>query len=477
MVGIINSFSRVHSTRFDEAIRHYAENARSMRNDTFLTALHLERTRPLTGWKWEVVLDEDNPRGSKEDPTAEELRQAAEGLIRRTHRFHEMREYLTEYLWYGRYGSQVLYGDDMVGGYRRKIIIAHEPVDGDNILPTFDGYPAIAVNPTDRQYYLDRFGEDSVTYSDRFSVLKLNRRDLRQRFVIQRHHIRAGDYFWPETGGRIGGYGLRHQVYWTWFLRQQMLESVTNFMDKVGTLGLLIFYYEEGNADSEAKAKQAAIDANTRNAISCPVPKGKDPKTAGIDIIPANMNGVQFLVEFIERYFERHIERLFVGQAASASSEGDSLGGNSADFQRNTKFQLLRSDAEATACGFTEDLLNPLMRENFPHIPWRYRFRFVLPDPDAAKKLEAASKAYAMGVSFDMGEVRELTGLSKPDDGTEILQQPQPGPMGGPPGMPGMGGPDGAPCSQCRATTHRRCGSAAKRWGGTPAWGERSGCG
>lgn len=445
MVGIINSFSRVHSTRFDEAIRHYAENARSMRNDTFLTALHLERTRPLTGWKWEVVLDEDNPRGSKEDPTAEELRQAAEGLIRRTHRFHEMREYLTEYLWYGRYGSQVLYGDDMVGGYRRKIIIAHEPVDGDNILPTFDGYPAIAVNPTDRQYYLDRFGEDSVTYSDRFSVLKLNRRDLRQRFVIQRHHIRAGDYFWPETGGRIGGYGLRHQVYWTWFLRQQMLESVTNFMDKVGTLGLLIFYYEEGNADSEAKAKQAAIDANTRNAISCPVPKGKDPKTAGIDIIPANMNGVQFLVEFIERYFERHIERLFVGQAASASSEGDSLGGNSADFQRNTKFQLLRSDAEATACGFTEDLLNPLMRENFPHIPWRYRFRFVLPDPDAAKKLEAASKAYAMGVSFDMGEVRELTGLSKPDDGTEILQQPQPGPMGGPPGMPGMGGPDGAP--------------------------------
>lgn len=442
MAGMTNIFSRVYSTRFDEAIRHYAENARSMRNDTFLTALLLERTRPLLGWKWEVVLDEDNPKGSKEDPAAEELRQQAEGLIRRTPRFHEMRDYLSDYLWYGRYGSQVLYGDDTVGGYRRRVIVAHEPVDGDNILPTFDGHPALAINPLDRGYYLDKYGEDSITYSDRFSVLRLNRPDLRQRFIIQRHHVRAGDYFWPETGGRVGGFGLRHQVYWTWFLRQQMLESVTNFMDKVGTLGLLLFYYEEGNDESKRKAEQSAVDASNRNALAVPVPKGKDPKTAGVDAIPANMNGVQFLVEFIERYFERHIERLFVGQAASASSEGDSLGGNSADFQKDTKYQLLRSDAEATASGFTEDMLNPLIGENFPGIPWRYRFKFVLPDPDAAKKLEAANKAYSMGVSLDMDEVRGLTGLSKPDDGANVLQQQQPGAMGGLPGMPGMGGPD-----------------------------------
>jgi hypothetical protein len=436
MSGVANTFARVYSPRFDEAIRHYAENARSMRNDTFLTALMLERTRPLLNWKWEIILDDDNPREAKTDPAAEEIRQMLASIVGRTHRFHEMREYLTDYLWYGRYGSQILYGDENVGGYRHRVIVAHEPVDGDNILPTFDGYPALAINSSDQSYYVGRYGRESVTTGDRFAVLKLGRPDLRQRFVIQRHHVRAGDFFWPETGGRVGGYGLRHQVYWTWYLRQQVLESMTNFMDKVGTLGLLIFYYEEGNDESKEKAETAAIEAGQRNALAVGVPKGKDPKTGGVDLIPANMTGVQFLVEFAERYFERHIERLFVGQSASASSEGDSLGGNSSDFQKDTKYQLLRSDAGSTACGFTEDLVRPLQRENFPGVPWRYSMRFVLPDPDAAKKLDATAKAFQIGVTFDGDEVRQLTEMSKPGQGAFVLQQNQQ-PAQGAPGMPG----------------------------------------
>lgn len=436
MAGIHNTLSRVYSSRFDEAIRDYPENARTMRNDSFLTALMLERTAPLKTHPWEVVLDEDNHPSAKTDPNALQVRSALESCVRRTRRFHEMRDYLSEYLWYGRYGSQVVYGWDNVGGYRRRVVLAHEPIDGDNILPTFDGYPAIAIHPADRKVYQDRFGDDSVSFSNNFTVLKLYRSDLRQRFIIPRHHIRAGDYFWPETAGRIGGYGIRHQVYWTWWLRQKTIESMTAFMNKVGTMGLLVFYYEENNDDSKRKAEDAAAEANERNAIIVPVPKGKDAKTGGMDLFPANTAGVQFLVDVAEKFYERHIERLIVGQAASASSEGGQLGGNSSDFQMDTKFQLIKCDATATADAFTSDLLEPMLEANFPGVPWKYKFRFVLPDPTAEKRLNAVQKAWSMGAGFGENKVIALTGVEKPDPGENILRQQQQQP----PQMP----PDGA---------------------------------
>lgn len=422
--GMYNTFARVYSYRYDEAMRHFPENARAMRRDTFFSALMQERTRPLVNHAWEVVLDEDNPAGAKDDPDAEKVRRGLEGIVRRTKDFYFMREALTEDIWYGKYGYQVAWGEDDVAGERRKVITRAKPVDGDNIFETFEGDPAVAISSQDIAKYRRAYGDDAVATTDRMPVLKLQTPDLRDRFIIQRHMVRAGDYYWPETAGRVSGVGLRDLAYWSWWMRQEMLASAVSFLDKIGTMGLLLFYYTQGDESGRAAAENSAKEANRRNALAVPLPAGKDAKTAGVDLIPANMSGVQFLVQFIGEYFEGHIERLFVGQRSSSSNEGGGLGGTSmADFQKDTKYQLIQSDATRHSEGYTQDLLRVAKALNYPDAPWRYRFNLIVDDPRAASQLEMIERAWSMGVDYDADRIRAKTGEPKPEEGAVLLSK------------------------------------------------------
>ena len=51
------------------------------------------------------------------------------------------------------------------------------------------------------------------------------------------------------------------------------------------------------------------------------------------------------------------------------------------------------------------------------------RFAFSTTDPNGADKLEAITKAYAMGVDFIKAEVRSLTGMSDPQPGDDVIGQ------------------------------------------------------
>lgn len=419
--GLINQFSRVYSDRWDEALRNWPANAIAMENDAYFTALMDERTMPLRRWQWQIEhVDADQKKNSD----AESIRKQLTSIISRTYRLNEMRDYLRDAVWYGRYGAQLKRQRINVGGFSRWVVSEHAPVHGDSLRLDWDGNWCVAINSMD----MAQFGEDATT-TDRMPVLRLSRSDYRQRFIVHRRRVRAGSYFYPETAGKLAGVGIRHQVYWAWWLRDEMLASAVSFLDKVGTMGLLVVYYEEGNKKSEEQAVQTAREASRRNAIAVPRSANNSTKqTAGIELIPANMGGVQFLTQFIGDYFERHIERLIVGQSLSAGTEGSGLGGTGvAGLHANTKFNLLASDAEDLDASYTSDLVQPTAELNFPDSGFEYAWKHVLPDPDADKKLAAVTQVTSQGVEFVKDEVRGLTGMRKPELGEETIGGQQPG--------------------------------------------------
>ncbi|OWK45422.1 hypothetical protein FRUB_01753 [Fimbriiglobus ruber] len=264
----------------------------------------------------------------------------------------------------------------------------------------------------------------------------LRRPHLRQRFILHAHKREAADYWQPEMAGRSHGVGLRDYVYWAWWLRDEMLSWLTDYMEKVGSMGLLLFYYEDGNPAAEAAAKQAAADARGKSALAVPVPRGRDKDAAKVEVIAAQTAGAQFLVDMVDRYFERHIERLYVGQSLSAGTEGSGLGGEGvAALHADTKFNLLAWDADNLGETLTRDLVGVLQHLNFRGVRWRYRWAFRLPDPDARDKLDALVKAANLPgakLTFQADEVRALVGLTKPGPGDEVVGGDGPAARGAP---------------------------------------------
>ena len=434
--GIVNEASRMYSFRFDEAMRHAPSNAIAMRHDAYFAALLNERVVPLTRWQWQVELDSDDAKlKDSKEKDREEIRAILESIVRNTWGFPHMRSNLSEFPWAGKAGQQVVWGKEKIGGFARQCIVHHRPVHEDKILCDFDGFPAVAIYGGDLGKYPSKsigWGGDpskgipstsATAYTDRFPVLKLNRPDYRQQFIIPIFQMRDGDYYDPYSAGRVGGVGLRHYAYWAWWLRDEMLAWATDFMEKVGSLGIMLFFYQEHNVEGRSRAEAAARQVGQGNALAVPVPAG-DARVGSVDMIPANMSGVQFLTQFIGDYFEGHIERLFVGQKLSSGTEGGGLGGAGvANLHRDTKYHLLASDAELMSWAFTEDLVKPALQKNFPGCPWKYHFKLIVPDPTGKDKLEAVAKANSLGVDFGEDDVRELTGMPKPAEGQRTLHQ------------------------------------------------------
>lgn len=438
--SIINILSKTYSYRFDEAMRNIPANALAMRRDAYIQSLLEERFLPTVHRSWDIVVEE--PKNPKQIATAKTLKKA----IKKLPRFRRMIRYLLEAVWYGRYGAKLYWEELQVGGVPFWLPSKHNPVNGDKIQTRFDDgrndfLPVIFVNPM----FLGRYPQDAIVYTDRVPGVILNRPEWRNQFIIHRHLINDADYFEVELSGGIGGIGVRNFIYWAWWLRDELLSWCIDYMQKVGTLGLLIFWYESGNKEGKAKAEQNAQDSSRSSALTMPVPAGKDGKTWGVEQLQAGTAGIQALQTMIMDYFEHHMERLIIGQTLSSGTEGSGLGGSGvASLHMDTKFNILKFDAENLAETMTEDLLNPIIGANraiLGEIDYDIRFEFNVEKPENDKTMDTVQKASSMGVTFKMDDVRDLTGMEKPEDGDEIIGGQQQNPMGGfgQPGMDGLG--------------------------------------
>lgn len=413
--SILNTVSKTYSYRYDEAIRHNPENALAMRRDCYIDALLQERSSPTVNREWNIKCEDER------DPVQKACASHLRGIVKHTPKFKGLIDYLNmEGAWYGRYGSQVVWKQRKVMGIPRWCIVKHKPVNGDKIQGAWDDTPAVLINPNMK----DKFG-DSIVFGDRNPMLMLNKRKWREQFIIHRYRLRDADYFEGEMAGVVQGEGLRSKVYWAWWLRDEMLSWCVDFMKKVGTLGLLIFPYEMSNPSSRAAAEENAKTASSKVAMTMPI--YVDAMRGGEQLrpihIPASAYGIEALQHMIADYFERHIERLIVGQSMSAGGGGSGglEGDGRAEFAKDTKFQLLHFDADNLAETLTADMIGPMMRMNFPDYDFQMRFEFVVPDPDAANKLQAVQTAVSMGAKAKVSQVQELAGIEKPEADDETI--------------------------------------------------------
>lgn len=428
--AIFNAHNRTYRSLWDEALRQSPDHAHGMRRDAFILSLLQERALAVAHLPWH--LEPENSKDERQKECCDRLTK----ILKRTPSFTAQRLYLLWWgSWYGRYGSQLAYGPRMVDGEEAFCVANHHPVNGDKIQYDWDGHPLVFVNPSWAARYREMDPEGAArrlvpndrnhtTYGDRAPMLRLDDPRWRERWVIYRFLRDDADYFDAESAGGVHGVGIRHMVYWTWFLRNQMLEWAVSYMEKVGSNGILLFYYDYGNKEQKAAAEEGARSSTTQSVFAVPRMPNTQHRPA-VEQLPANVTGIEALRAIIADYFERHIERLVVGQSMSAGADNESgLGGTGrAELSKDTKHQIIKFDAENLSECLTEDLVAVVQRHNLPAEDQGYHFRFVInvPDPAAQEKLAAGKVIFDMGVELKEDEIREAAGFSKPEDDDDVI--------------------------------------------------------
>lgn len=414
--AVLNNSAQIYSYRHDEALRHLPANALAMRRDAFIESLLQERILPNAQRPWSIRVPDPK------DPFQARVREVVTKAIRAIPRFNSMRANLLEAIWYGRYGSQVNWCQKKILDTPTWTIASHRPVNGDKIQYGWDGNPAVAINPITRSGFPGHLTRNT----DRgMVVLKLERPEHRRQFVIHRHLVTDADFFEPEMAGGISGIGIRSKVYWNWWLRDEMLSWAVDFMQKVGTLGLLVFLYEDGNANAKAAAEDSAMRASNETALTMPMPPGAQQKpTNSVQHIPASSGGIDALMNIISNYFERHIERLFIGQPSSGGSQGGGQAGSAgAAMHADTKYQIVKWDAANLDETLSIDLVGQIVGLNFGESAIDFPVEFVsaVNNPEDAAKLQSITQGSALGCTFKRDEVMALIGMSVPEEGDDTV--------------------------------------------------------
>lgn len=414
--GVINSISRLYSQRFDEAMRNSKEDALAMRRDCYIRALLNERKRPTAQRGW--YIDCVNPK----DKALKKAADRATLALKYLPKFTTFRFSLLEAIWYGRFGTQLTWSVRPVEGQPWTVPINWRPVNGDKIAFDFDMTPAVAVNRVFAKQW-----SDHIIYSDTLPFLKLTNQQWRRQFVIHSHEVEDADYTDILGAGAIGGTGVRGQIYWAWWLRDECLSWAINFMQKVGTLGLLVFWYTDGNSSAKKAAEDAAARASQDTVLVLPKPAGETKETWGVEAIQPSTSGIQELRDLIADYFEKHIERLIIGQSLSGNDGGGGLGGAGvAALHRDTKFQILAFDSNNLDETLTNDLLRPIVAMNEPDIdPNMLAFKSILPDPAQQEALRNMTAIWEK-VTVPTTEVYRISGVRQPEIGEPVIGGPPP---------------------------------------------------
>lgn len=415
--AIWNAFNRTYSYRYDEALRNSREQALAMRRDPFIWGCLDERYGAVCQAPWYV--EHDNPEDEGEQAVSSELTKLVKAIPWLTGLFRN----LEDAAWYGRYGSQIQVGTVDVNGVPQKGIIYHRPLNGDKIQVRWDGTPAVMIQPALMGDLKAKGAEIEIITGERSPLLVLNKPQFRERFLINQFERDDADYYEGEMAGAVGGVGIRSRIYWGCWMRDEMLGWAVNYMRKVGTLGLLVFPYQEGNPESQAAAETNVRQAGNRSALIVPTVTGQDPKSSAPFVISPNTAGIDALTSMIDSYWERHIERYIVGQNMSDGKDNESgLGGSGrSQFAATSKYHKIKGDSDRLAECLTKDLLKPLHRWNYPGQRFVYRFVFGIPDPNAAERLKSGTELVAAGVSLLADELREAGGFSKPKPGEETV--------------------------------------------------------
>jgi hypothetical protein len=413
--GIYASPARTYRWWYDEALRNSLEDARAMRRDAFIFGLLRARQMPTAQLPYSIEVDDIS------DPIQRVLAREIKNIIDNIPRIRRIFLHLLEAIWYGRFGVQLKYGIRRIDGQDYYMPVDSHPVSGDKIVFKWSGVPGILINPVtlsfpDFQYY-QSLKQEVV---DRGVAIFLYERQWRDQFIIHKHEPEDLDYLEGELAGSIHGLGLRSRIYWLWWLRQEIIAWLLNYLQRVGAGGIIEIPYELGNDDSYKAAQEIEQRLAQSNIVYVPQVLGRDTNYLHLRITPPNHAGSQIFIEIVKDY-ERKITQAILGvhQLERAYGYGVHM------FMLKMLSHTIAYDANLLQETLTTDLVDPLIRYNFPGVYGKYnvRFRFDASQMHVEEVLKNIKMAFDMGLTIKADDLRKKLGISTPKQGDEILSR------------------------------------------------------
>jgi phage gp29-like protein len=263
--------------------------------------------------------------------------------------------------------------------------------------------------------------EPSVTDLGFDSLVHLFDENERRAIVLHRVFTTAPSFIDPNTSEAVyRGVGARDVCWYIWLLKQEVLQNAAAYIERYA-LGIRVGYYPAGN--DAAKSEMLTILQNLVNDNSVVLPRiGPNESMYDIDIKDANAGRAQIFMELVN-WLSSKLKEAILGQSLSSEAGGTGMGSGVADLHADTLSRVIRYHADALAESVNSDLVRVIatMLGASEEEARGIRFEFAPERPNAKERMEAIQAFVQLGGRVSEREVRDLLGLSEPEDGEAIL--------------------------------------------------------
>jgi phage gp29-like protein len=431
----------------DESLEANPNDALLMRKDLGIMECLEIRQRMSALLDWSIV-----PEDSK-SPAQKSLAAELTKIVKRIKRWTEYKRCLMDAIWIGRSAIQHTYGHGIVSGkmycYPRakhtdatgwkhihgdKVVFRYD--DGEKLPPgAFPDQMGVRVSPIIQKDSRLR-GIQDVEYTNSGAAIFLSPAE-RQTIICHKHMIEDAEYHNPRKAGRIHGVGIRDRIYNEWFLKQELLGFLIEYMERSAG-GIEIYEYPSGDEAAKRSVMEAAKNrmAFGRNQIFFPKPLGMDAGVYDLRIVEPGFAGIDMLLNVLDKYFGHRIKRYIIGQTLSTEADATGLGSSVADFQKDSLSQIVRYDSCNLDETVTHELVRPIHLANWPETEaWQFSYKAELESDNAKEKLDAMRTAWEMGCGIPEKDVAETVGVSLDNPNEKMLRNAQAGMAPGAGGM------------------------------------------
>jgi phage gp29-like protein len=419
----------------DESLEANPNDALLMRKDLGIMECLEIRQRMTALLDWSIV-PEDTKSPAQKSVAAELTK-----IIKRIRRWTEYRRCLMDGIWIGRSAIQHTYGHGNIGGkmycYPRakhadsngwkhihgdKVVFRYD--DGEKMPPgAFPDQMGVRVSPVIPKDARIR-GIQNIEYTNSGAAIFLSPAE-RQTIICHKHMIEDAEYHNPRKAGRIHGVGIRDRIYNEWFLKQEILGFLMEYMERSAG-GIEIYEYPSGDAEAKRSVMEAAKNrmAFGRNQIFFPKPLGMDSAVYDLRIVEPGFAGMDMLVNIQDKYFGHRIKRYIIGQTLSTEADATGLGSSVADFQKDSLAQIVMYDSNNLQETLTHELVRPIQLANWPETEsWQFDLKHELESDNVKDKLDGYRTAWEMGLGIPEKDVAEAIGVSLDNPNERMLRK------------------------------------------------------
>lgn len=430
--SLVTTASRSYLYSFDEALANSPTNALAMENDVVLQGALKTRKRPTSQLSWHIDPIDDT------DPAEIEASAIITKIVEAFPKWTQFLFYMGEAIWYGKYGSQLIYewNDDLIPGRKSLAVRQHRPVNGDKLRFKWDDTPGILVYG----------GYPGTWEATDWGMAHFLTPFEREQFVIHQYEPKDVDWTQPRKAGAIEGVGVRGQIYWFWWLKTQVFALLMNYLERFSN-GMTIFRYPAHDPAAQQAAAYAAQQQFSQTALLYPRWNSERPDNNDIERMEVGTASPALLQALVTDYFDMVMTRFIRGESPYLGPDGGARGGGDmATLAAEGLDETVKYDAVLLQETIQKDLVNVLYKYNCPGVR-PGKFSFEVDTPNAAEVLGYAKTLYEMGVGLSEDQLFEISQLQKPKPGDAIVSQMgpmQPAAVGGAPqGVPvaGQAGP------------------------------------